>query len=346
MAAEKKKALVIFPGRGSYNANELGYLHSHHGANNDWLHMVDKVRSDAGQPPITQMDKAEKFTPSTHLTGDNASLLIYACAMADFMAINRDKYDVVAVTGNSMGWYLALAGSGILSMENGAKLVNNMGNIMHEHGVGGQIIYPISGDDWHIDKEKYALVHHLLTEAKGVDGIRVELSINLGGMAVFAADDAGLRWLMEKLPKSGNFPLKLAQHAAFHSPILDHILPLARAANPAGHIDRGQIPAIDGDGCIWSPHAFEQGDIFDYTLGRQINRTYDYSKAVSVAVREFAPDQIILTGPGNALGAVTAQSLIQMGAYGLKNRDDFMERQAADPIILSMGLAEQRQYIL
>jgi [acyl-carrier-protein] S-malonyltransferase len=42
------------------------------------------------------------------MPGDNASLLIYACALADFAAIDRDRFEVVAVTGNSMGWYLAL----------------------------------------------------------------------------------------------------------------------------------------------------------------------------------------------------------------------------------------------
>lgn len=30
-------------------------------------------------------------------------LLIYACALADFAAIDRDRFEVVAVTGNSIG---------------------------------------------------------------------------------------------------------------------------------------------------------------------------------------------------------------------------------------------------
>ena len=100
------------------------------------------------------------------MTGDNASLLIYACALADFAAIDRDKYDIVAVTGNSMGWYLALACAGILDFEGGARLVNNMGGMMHNHGKGGQIVWPIVDADWRIDIEKVNLVNNLIEESK------------------------------------------------------------------------------------------------------------------------------------------------------------------------------------
>ena len=55
----------------------------------------------------------------------------------------EDRYDVVAVTGNSMGWYLALACSGVLDFDAGARLVNNMGGLMHEQGAGGQIVWSV-----------------------------------------------------------------------------------------------------------------------------------------------------------------------------------------------------------
>jgi [acyl-carrier-protein] S-malonyltransferase len=69
---------------------------------------LDAYRARLGQPTISALDGADKYSPSLHMPGDNASLLIYACALADFAAIDRDRFEVVAVTGNSMGWYLAL----------------------------------------------------------------------------------------------------------------------------------------------------------------------------------------------------------------------------------------------
>lgn len=341
----KEKALVICPGRGTYNASELGYLKIHHADQTDMVAMLDDLRRSQGQLPVSELDNAEKYAPSVHMTGDNASLLIYACALADFAAIDRERYDIIAVTGNSMGWYLALACAGILDFEGGARLVNNMGGLMHSRGTGGQIVGPIVDADWRVDPKKASLVGDLLAEAKNQPDINVHISIRLGGMVVFAADEAGLKWLSERLPKDDRFPMRLMHHAAFHSPLLDHILPLAREANPVDDFGSGTVAAIDGLGKIWSPKAIDPAAIYDYTLGAQLNYTYDFTRAVQVAVAEFAPDKVIVLGPGTTLGAPTAQSLIASAWRGLSGKADFQARQANEPVILSMGIAEQRALV-
>jgi [acyl-carrier-protein] S-malonyltransferase len=339
----KEKLLVICPGRGTYNATELGYLQRHHAGGGDLVARLDAYRAAQGQPTISALDGAEKYSPSLHMPGDNASLLIYACALADFAAIDRDRYDIVAVTGNSMGWYLALSCAGVVDFDARARLVNTMGGLMHEKGEGGQLVWSMADADWHIDPAKAAEIDAVLNEAEGRN---VHISIRLGAMIVFAADDAGLKWLMERLPKDDRFPMKLNYHAAFHSPLLDHIVPLAHAANPLGDFGAGAITAIDGTGRIWSPKAFDPGAIYDYTLGAQINSSYDFTRAVQVAAREFCPDRIAVLGPGTTLGAPVAQALIACGWRGLEGKADFQARQAADPLLISMGMPEQRAYAL
>jgi [acyl-carrier-protein] S-malonyltransferase len=341
----KKTALVVCPGRGTYNAAELGYLRSNHAERGDMIAVLDALRREQGQSTVSELDAAEKYVPSMHMTGDNASLLIYACALGDFAAIDRERYDIVAVTGNSMGWYLALACAGVLDLGAGGRLVNNMGGIMHRDGTGGQIVWPIVNADWRVDPAKAQFAEQLLAEAEQLSEIHISVSIRLGGMIVFAADEAGLRWLAERLPKDDRFPMRLMHHAAFHSPLLDHIVPIAREANPASDFGSGKIPAIDGQGRIWSPKAFDPAAIYDYTLGAQLNRTYDFSRAVQVAAAEFAPDKIIVLGPGTTMGAPTAQALIASGWRGITGKADFQARQAADPFILSMGIPEQRQLV-
>jgi [acyl-carrier-protein] S-malonyltransferase len=338
----KQKALVVCPGRGTYNAAELGYLKTHHGARSDIIARLDALRRDNKQIAISELDAAEKYVPSVHMTGDNASLLIYACALADFAAIDRERFDIVAVTGNSMGWYLALACAGVLDFEAGARLVNIMGDMMHNHGKGGQLVWPIVDADWRVDAEKVNLVHALLAEVQAIPEISVHASIKLGGMMVFAADEPGLKWLSEHLPKDDRFPMRLMHHAAFHSPLLDYIVPMARRANPPADFGVGLIPAVNGQGKIFSPKAFDPNEVYDYTLGAQLNRTFDFTRAVQVAAAEFAPDKIIVLGPGTTLGAPTAQALIASGWRGLAGKADFQARQATDPLILSMGIAEQR----
>jgi acyl transferase domain-containing protein len=338
----KQTALVVCPGRGTYNAAELGYLKANHAERRDMIARLDALRREQGQILISELDDAAKYAPPVHMAGDNASLLIYACALADFAAIDRDRYNIVAVTGNSMGWYLALACAGVMDFDAGARLVNSMGGIMHRDGIGGQIVWPIVDSDWRIDPEKLKLTNELLAEAVYNPDISVYVSIRLGGMLVFAADDAGLKWLGERLPKDDRFPMRLMHHAAFHSPLLDHIVPMARNANPVTDFAAGTIPAVDGQGKIWSPKAFDPNAIYNYTLGAQLNSSYDFTRAVQVAAAEFAPDKIIVLGPGTTLGAPTAQGLIASGWRGLSGKADFQARQANDPLILSMGIAEQR----
>lgn len=341
----KQTALVVCPGRGTYNATELGYLKTHHPDKAEMIAKLEALRREQGQVPVSELDAAEKYVPSVHMTGDNASLLIYACALADFAAIDREKYDIVAVTGNSMGWYLALACAGIVGFEAGGRLVNNMGGIMHRDGKGGQIVWSIVDADWRVDPEKLKLANDLIDEAGGHPDINVAVSIRLGGMLVFAADEAGLKWLSERLPKDDRFPMRLMHHAAFHSALLDHIVPLARAANPPTDFGAGSIAAIDGQGRLWSPKAFDSAAIYDYTLGAQLNRTYDFTRAIQVAAAEFAPDRIIVLGPGTTLGAPTAQALIASGWKGLGGKADFQKRQADEAVVLSMGIAEQRALV-
>jgi acyl transferase domain-containing protein len=342
----KKRALVICPGRGTYNATELGYLKTHHAARQDIIAAVDAVRTAKEQTTVSQLDAADKYAPSVHMTGDNASALIYACAMSDFAAIDREQYDIVAVTGNSMGWYLALACAGIVDLAGGARLVNNMGGVMHQHGAGGQIVWSICDENWNVQKDKLLFINNLMIESSIISEVSIHVSIRLGGMIVFAADEAGLKWLMERLPKDDRFPLRLMHHAAFHSPLLNHVVPIARAGNPLSDFGAGEIPAIDGQGRIWSPRAFSREAIYDYTLGAQLTESYDFTRAVQVAAAEFAPDTVIVLGPGTTLGAPTVQALIASGWRGLSGKADFQARQQEELMLISMGISEQRAWAL
>ncbi|HEY7851690.1 MAG TPA: hypothetical protein VIB82_01870, partial [Caulobacteraceae bacterium] len=65
-----------------------------------------------------------------------------------------------------------------------------------------------------------------------------------------------------------------------------------------------------------------------------------------VAVREFAPERIIVLGPGETLGGAVAQALIAAAWKGLGCKADFQALQAADPPLLAMGRADQRALVV
>jgi len=340
----RKTALVICPGRGAYQADELGYLARHHADKKDFIDRLDAFRERAGQTPISELDSADRFVLSRHTNGENASLLISACALADFKSIDRSAYDIVAVAGNSMGWYLTLACAGALSGADWPILINGMGTLMHEKGVGGQILYPIVDEDWRPDENRQTIVDDALAAARQA-GHEAYLSIRLGGTAVLAGDDGALDDFQKNLPADGRYPMRLSFHAAFHTPLLQGLLDDARERVPQSLFGQPALPMIDGAGRLWMPGASDIDALYAYTLGTQITQTYDFSKSVEVGLKEFAPDCIIILGPGATMGPPVAQTAISIGWWGLTGKEAFKDRQANDPIVLAMGLDSQRPLV-
>ena len=341
-----RTAVVICPGRGTYNKSELGYFARHHQDRSVFLAMLDQYRIDNGQISISDLDGAAHYSPSIHTRGDNASPLIYACSVADFLTIDREAFEIVAVTGNSMGWYVALACSGVLTDIDGMSVVNTMGTLMQKHAAGGQTVYPLVDADWHPVPGRRDALMGLMRSIGERDEHVLSLSIDLGGMLVFAGNEAGLNALESELERvDDQYPMRLNNHAAFHSDLMEEVAQLGQGALPTGLFQQPTIPLVDGRGGIWYPGACDADLLRDYTLGYQVTETYEFSRAIEVAVREFAPDCLIVTGPGNTLGGSVAQCLVDMEWQGLSGKEGFLSRQALNPLLLSMGLDDQRALV-
>lgn len=346
-ASKKKRAVVVCPGRGTYNKDELGYFHRYHADKMSLLDTVDTYRSQQNQPSIASLDNAEAYNMRQHTAGENASALIYACAMGDFLSIDQEEYDIVAVTGNSMGWYIALAVAQALNAENSIHLINTMGSMMKNGLIGGQVIYPLVDENWCWDTQRETHITKIVAELSEQDGVEIYTSIKLGGFIVFGANQAGMTALEKHLPPLENrYPMKLYNHAAFHTPLLKETSRKALQELPASLFQPPSLPLIDGRGHIWQPYATQAKALHDYTLDHQVVEHYDYSTAVQVAVKEFAPDNVIILGPGSTLGGATAQSLIQANWQNMTDKASFIERQKSDPFILAMGMEEQRKLVV
>ncbi|MFC3614470.1 ACP S-malonyltransferase [Lutimaribacter marinistellae] len=337
-----RTAVVICPGRGTYNKPELGYLHRHHAGRMDMFRAFDALRGEAGQEAVTVLDGADRFSVARYSRGDVASPLIYSATLADAQAI-ADEIEVIAVTGNSMGWYSALAVGGALSPENGFCVVNTMGTLMQEHLIGGQLVYPVTAEDWRPDPARRAEVLRKVDEVDAREGTTLGLSIDLGGMLVLAGDAAGLDAFEAEMPVVlDRFPMRLANHAAFHTALQAPVAEAGRARLGPDLFTQPDRPLIDGRGAIWWPHASNIEALWDYTLGHQVTQPYDFTRAIQTAAREFAPDMFIVTGPGATLGGAVAQSLIATGWSGMSDKAEFQARQTGSPLLVSMGREDQR----
>ncbi len=343
----KQRVVVICPGRGTYNKEELGYFHRFHQDKSELLSIIDQYRVKQGQLTVKELDQMPSYNMRLHTSGENASSLIYACSLADFHSINRDNYEIVAVTGNSMGWYIALAVAHALNAQAAIKLINTMGSMMKNSVIGGQVIYPIVDDNWQEDAQKIALVQEVMDGINLTVGCEVYTSIKLGGFVVIGGNKAGLKALLSKLPTiDDRYPMNLFNHAAFHTPLLREISTRAKQQLSQQLFNAPSIPLIDGQGKIWQPYSTDIEELYNYTLGKQVVEYYDFTKAIEVAVKEFAPDKLVILGPGTTLGGATAQSLIKHKWQNMSNKNDFILRQKQDPYILAMGIKEQRDLVI
>lgn len=337
MHVAKEKVLVVCPGRGTYNAPELGYLTRFHARKPEFARF-DAMRAGKGSETLTALDGMAKFSPALHARGDVAAPLIYAASYLDFLSIDRDRFEVVAVTGNSMGWYTALACGGAVSGEHGFAIADAMGINSQKHEKGGQAVLVLADDDWHVDP---ALAH-----AVGAACARhgVLPSIRLGGMLVVAGAPQALDALIGDLPRLPRDPMRLPGNGPFHTPLMAESARAARATLPADWFGQPHVPLIDGRGAIWRPASTDTQALWDYTFGAQILEPYDFTLAMTVALREFAPDRVILLGPGETLGGAIGQVLVALQWRAVTGKLAFAEQQRGEgAYLVALGRPGQRE---
>jgi malonyl CoA-acyl carrier protein transacylase len=343
--ADTLSALIVCPGRGTYGKAELGYLKRFHADKGDLIATVDRLRAERGQPTISELDGAERFSPALHTRGDIASPLIFTASCADFLSIDRSRYSVAAVTGNSMGWYTTLAVGGAVGAEQGFRIVDAMGENSQAGEPGGQVLLTLVGEDWREISGLRQQVDSVVRDINSRPGHALHPSIDLGGMLVLAGSEQGLQALLAEAPPTpARDPLRLVNHGPFHTPLMQGSSDRAFRL-PADWIHPPALPMVDGRGHIWRPFASPAEALRTYTFGTQILETYDFTRAVQVAVREYAPDRIILLGPGDTLGGAIAQALIAIQWRGIGSKHDFQEMQASSPFLLSMGREDQRALV-
>lgn len=334
-----RRAGLICPGRGAYTGATLGSLPPDH----PLVGRAEELRAEYDLEPLLSLDALERFDPARHLRPANASPLILLASLLDAERALED-HAVVAVAGNSMGWYTALAVTGALAFDDAFRLVQEVALLQElpgeAGGPGGQVIYPLTDASWLPSPELESAVAEVLRDGEAQGG-SVYPSIDLGGYAVLAGDEAGVQRLLSVLPpvRIGErlFPLRLAQHGPYHTPLVAHVAEAARSALAGLDWRPPRMTLVDGRGARWSAWSTDPAELRDYTLGEQLTTPFDFATSVTVLLREHAPDVLVLPGPGNSLGGICGQLIVSEGYRGIRSRADFDLAQASDrPVILSM----------
>lgn len=336
-----RRALVICPGRGSYTARSLGYLkrYGHHAT--DLVARADEAREARGEAPVSTLDAAERFDAAQMMMGSGAAALTFMGTVVDLARLDPEQVEVVCATGNSMGWYTALYAGGALSFDDALEVVLTMGGMQGE-GSGSQVLYPLTDDQWRMDSQRLEAVERALEETGA------GWSIRLGGVAVLAGTDDQVKALMrpEVLPTvqagGAGYPKPLGHHAAYHTGLMARVSELGQERLDTLQWSSPEVTLVDGRGALHSPGVTHPDVVRSYTLGHQVVKTFDFTAAVRGALRAFAPDVLLLPGPGQSLGAPVAQVLVEEGWQGIRSRQDFMDRQTSEePLVIAMDRSDQ-----
>jgi len=329
-----KRAAVVFPGRGAYTPAATGSLLASH----RWVRRADQLRLEYGLPALTALDGAAAFEPAVHLRPSNAMPLTFIASLLDADRIAAD-HDVVVVIASSTGWYTALAASGVLRFDDAFRLVQEMALAADVELPGGaaEVVYPLVDDRWEPDPRLSSGLSDAVANLNG----GVHRALDLGAYAVIAGTRDGIGQVAERLPPvtvAGRaYPLRLAPADAWHTPLRAAAIATAVERLAGLRWERPGVALVDGRGARFSPWSSDPRALAEYTLQVHPQARYDFATALRVALREYAPDSIVLAGPGQTLGAPCAQIAVAEGYRGMRSRAAFESAQGGDsPLLLSV----------
>lgn len=330
------RAAVAFPGRGSYGPGSLGSLPAEH----PWVIRADELRADTSLPPLTEVDGAGRFAPSLHLRAANAWPLTFLIGLLDAERI-ADDHEVVVVVASSIGWYTALAASGALGFDDAFLLVQQMALAAEEPlddaATAAELVYPLIDDAWERHESRAGLIDEALAVAEG-DAAR---ALELGSFSVIAGTTGAVDRVSAALPPvtmgGRSYPLRLASAEAWHTPLRARSAAGAAARLGALGWERPKVTIIDGRGVRFTPLSTDPARLAEHSLVGHAEAPYDFARAFRVALREYAPDVVLLPGPGATLGTACAQLIVAEGYRGIRSRTELEAVQAGpSPLLLSM----------
>ena len=337
MTDQRPRSVFVCPGSDAYGPSWLGSLPEDHPA----VAAADAVRVEYGLEPMLDLDRAGQLEPPRHLRPANAAALTFMVTLLDAERAAED-HRLVAVVSAGSGWPSALAVAGALPFEDAFRLAQEIALLREEALTatrGGQVIYPLLDADWAPSADLRAAVADALTDGGQHPAFA---SVELGGFAVLAGDEPAVTRLLEQLPAvtlaGRQFPLRLAMQGPDHTPLAEGVAEAA-ADRLAGLRWRApEATLVDGRGARWTPWSADPAELRDYSLGEQLVAPFRFATALRVALREHAPELVVVAGPRSSLTGIVGQVAVDEGYRGIRSRAAFEAAQrSAAPLVLSMG---------
>jgi [acyl-carrier-protein] S-malonyltransferase len=253
------------------------------------------------------------FDEDTLRQTENAQPALYSAGLLALHALRAVlKLSPSGVAGHSVGEYAALAAAGVLTAEDGARLVAVRGRLMAEAGRSrpGTMAAVIGADD--------SLVETVCSEASKPEAEVVVANYNSPGQVVISGDTAGVDEAARLLSEKGvKRVIRLNVSGAFHSPLMtDSAQRLAESLRETQFLKPG-IP-------IWSNVTGQiEPDPLSWPglLQRQLASAVRWSQGVKSMV-ESGIELFIECGPGEVLCGLIRRIAPEVKAVPLREPSD------------------------
>lgn len=143
---------------------------------------------------------------------ENSQLAIFTHSLAAFEALREAGHSFSACAGFSLGEYTALVAAGIVSLEDGAKIVKKRGELMQHAAdtIDGGMAAILGLEDEVVEKA-----------CADCDGLVLPVNYNCPGQLVIAGERAALEQACENCKAAGaRRAVPLAVSGAFHTPLM------------------------------------------------------------------------------------------------------------------------------